>query len=177
MNHFLYGVIQVGREIEVPQLDKASITNGMDSLSKHADDCNRAFGRKPNFVEVDFYDHGKALEFVAMLNNIALDESTDTKQPGFPWPSNLPHINEIRSRLLPLPSVPHIVIENGSNSNRSSLHHISLLCTTLLSIIFIYLFWYHVYILFNRIKYWHKLKEYLQKKRITTTLWQACSKL
>lgn len=143
MNHFLYGVIHVGREIEVPQLDKASVTNGMDSLSKHVDDCHRAFGRKPNFVEVDFYDHGKALEFVAMLNNISLDESTDTKHPGFPWPSNLPHINEIRSRLLPLPSVPHIVIENGSCS-RSSLHHISLLCTTLLSIIFISFFWYHV---------------------------------
>ncbi|KAI7873580.1 PLC-like phosphodiesterase, partial [Lichtheimia hyalospora FSU 10163] len=70
MNHFLYGVIHVGKEIEVPQLDKASVTNSMDSLSKHAEDCNHAFGRKPNFVEVDFYDHGKSLSFVALLNGI-----------------------------------------------------------------------------------------------------------
>ena len=136
MNHFLYGVIHVGKEIEVPQLDKASVTNSMDSLSKHAEDCNHAFGRKPNFVEVDFYDHGKSLPFVALLNGITIDES---KQPGFSWPSSLPHINEIRSRLLPLPSISHIVIENSASSTQQ-LHHVSLSCTALLAFIFIFLF-------------------------------------
>lgn len=137
MNHFLYGVIHVGKEIEVPQLDKASVTNSMDSLSKHADDCRHAFGRKPSFVEVDFYDHGKALEFVAMLNNISSNEATNTKKSTLGWSSNLPHINEIRSRLLPLPSMPHIVIENGSVSTYQY-HHAALF--TLFSFIFLFLF-------------------------------------
>ncbi|ORZ03076.1 PLC-like phosphodiesterase, partial [Syncephalastrum racemosum] len=59
VNHFLYGVIQLGKDhqIEVPQKDKAASTNH-ERLEAHLKDCIQSFQRKPTFVEVDFYAWG-----------------------------------------------------------------------------------------------------------------------
>ncbi|KAI9247030.1 PLC-like phosphodiesterase [Sporodiniella umbellata] len=71
MNHFLYGSLQLGSlPIQIPQKGRASVTNGNDSLLKQARHCTATFGRQPNFLEVDFYNLGNALQITAELNNV-----------------------------------------------------------------------------------------------------------
>ena len=74
VNHFLYGVIEIGMKIEVPQRDKARETNGK-SLEKHVNECTETFQRKPNFIEVDFYERGNVLEYIASLNGVPAPKS------------------------------------------------------------------------------------------------------
>ncbi|KAH8550188.1 PLC-like phosphodiesterase [Umbelopsis sp. PMI_123] len=71
MNHFLYGVVNIGSTvIEVPQPDTANVTNGQ-SLQTQATQCTSTFGRQPNFIEVDFYEQGECFQVVDSLNNVA----------------------------------------------------------------------------------------------------------
>ncbi|KAI9026458.1 PLC-like phosphodiesterase [Phycomyces nitens] len=70
MNHFLYGTLKIGSiEAQVPQRDSASTTNS-NSLRDQTTECTRTFGKKPNFIEVDFYDEGDAMEIVSELNEV-----------------------------------------------------------------------------------------------------------
>ncbi|KAI9468127.1 MAG: PLC-like phosphodiesterase [Benjaminiella poitrasii] len=72
MNHFLYGTLMLGSTtIEIPQKGTSNITNGDGSLLKQAQLCSSTFGRQPNFLEVDFYNYGVALQITAQLNNIS----------------------------------------------------------------------------------------------------------
>ncbi|KAI9488818.1 PLC-like phosphodiesterase [Zychaea mexicana] len=80
VNHFLYGVIELGFQIKVPQRDKAGETNG-NSLKKHVDECSETFKRKPNYIEVDFYERGSALEYVAQLNGVQPLPSSTSSSP------------------------------------------------------------------------------------------------
>ncbi|KAI7848707.1 PLC-like phosphodiesterase [Circinella umbellata] len=76
MNHFLYGQLPWGgNTIQIPQSGSASVTNGEGSLLKQANDCNQAFGSRPNFLIVDFYNRGNTLEIAAKLNNVTYDTS------------------------------------------------------------------------------------------------------
>lgn len=71
MNHFIYGVIQMGAlKIEIPLKEKANTTNAKESLLEHAFNCSAAFQKKPNFIEVDFYTIGDALSVVSDLNGV-----------------------------------------------------------------------------------------------------------
>ncbi|KAI9253093.1 PLC-like phosphodiesterase [Helicostylum pulchrum] len=71
MNHFLYGTLNLGSTvIEIPQKGTADVTNGDTSLLKQANDCTQTFGRQPNFLEIDFYNRGTALDIAAKLNNV-----------------------------------------------------------------------------------------------------------
>lgn len=76
MNHFLYGVLNIGSTaIEVPQPDNANVTNGQ-SLSDQANQCKSTFGRQPNFLEVDFYDQGQCFQTLAALNGVTYTPKT-----------------------------------------------------------------------------------------------------
>lgn len=80
VNHFLYGTINLaGVRIELPQRDRAVITNGK-LLSDHADMCSSIFGRNPNFIEVDFYDLGDAPRTVARLNGLNFNDTIQHEQ-------------------------------------------------------------------------------------------------
>lgn len=71
MNHFLYGVIEISSfKIEIPVREKANLTNTHASLANHINQCTNAFGKKPNFIEVDFYHIGDALDVVASMNGV-----------------------------------------------------------------------------------------------------------
>ncbi|KAI9311983.1 PLC-like phosphodiesterase [Dichotomocladium elegans] len=131
MNHFLYGVVEVGaKKIEVPQIDKASITNGK-ALQDHVDDCIRAFGRKPNFIEVDFYNHGNTLQVVAMLNNIAIIPAV-AASPHFSIPTSLPNIDDIKSVVLSVPTSNIIHHSDAITPNAMSSFVLSLYLTSTL---------------------------------------------
>ncbi|CAM0137583.1 hypothetical protein VKS41_003052 [Umbelopsis sp. WA50703] len=71
MNHFLYGVFSVGDNIKVPmpQPGKAEDTNS-NLLSQHVSNCTHITDRPPNYIEVDFYDMGNAMEQINKLNNV-----------------------------------------------------------------------------------------------------------
>lgn len=87
MNHFLYGVYNIGSTvIEVPQSGTANVTNGQ-SLQTQATQCTQTFGRQPNFIEVDFYEQGTCFQVVDSLNNVAyvsksLGSATATSTSG-----------------------------------------------------------------------------------------------
>ncbi|KAI9278225.1 PLC-like phosphodiesterase [Phascolomyces articulosus] len=71
MNHFLYGQLPWGDNvIQIPQSGSANVTNSEGSLLKQANDCDQAFGKRPNFLIVDFYNRGQTLEIAAQLNNV-----------------------------------------------------------------------------------------------------------
>lgn len=71
VNHFLYGTLTLGSTvIEIPQKGTANVTNGVTSLLKQANTCAETFGRQPNFLEIDFYNRGTALQIAAKLNNV-----------------------------------------------------------------------------------------------------------
>ncbi|KAI7905807.1 PLC-like phosphodiesterase [Cokeromyces recurvatus] len=75
MNHFLYGTLTLGSTtIEIPQKGTSDVTNGDGSLLKQAEQCTHVFGRQPNFLEVDFYNNGDALQITAQLNNVTYHE-------------------------------------------------------------------------------------------------------
>ncbi|ORZ23643.1 PLC-like phosphodiesterase [Absidia repens] len=79
MNHFLYGSLNLGgTAIEIPQKGKANITNA-DSLLQQAQECQSAFGRRPTFLEVDFYNYGNTLQIAAQLNNVTYNNATTLK--------------------------------------------------------------------------------------------------
>lgn len=71
MNHFLYGVFSIGDNIKVPmpQPGKAEDTNS-NLLNQHVSNCSQLTARHPNFIEVDFYDMGNAMEQINKLNNV-----------------------------------------------------------------------------------------------------------
>ncbi|CAO3670268.1 unnamed protein product [Rhizopus stolonifer] len=80
MNHFLYGSLQLGSlDIEIPQKGRANVTNADDSLLKQAKECSKTFGRQPNFLEVDFYNLGNALQITAELNNVTYANTQSLK--------------------------------------------------------------------------------------------------
>jgi hypothetical protein len=120
INHFVYGVIQLGsHKIEIPYKEQAQYTNDQSSLFEHINKCTNEFQKKPNFIEVDFYTIGDALEVVANLNNVSFSvKSTSTKKS-----------NSLKS---PVPSIPtamhrthlspteHVVIDNRPTENSSS---------------------------------------------------------
>jgi hypothetical protein len=71
MNHFLYGVIEISSfKVEIPVREKANLTNTHASLANHINNCTKAFGKSPNFIEVDFYHIGDALKVVARMNDV-----------------------------------------------------------------------------------------------------------
>ncbi|KAI8140492.1 PLC-like phosphodiesterase, partial [Fennellomyces sp. T-0311] len=114
VNHFLYGVIQLGMKIEVPQRDKAANTNGQP-LEKHVTECSETFKRKPNFIEVDFYEQGATLDYVAALNGVSspIIDSADTKQGTPKAKSGSGNtLEDVRDRLLPSRPISHVLIDN-----------------------------------------------------------------
>jgi hypothetical protein len=71
LNHFLYGVIEISSfKVEIPVREKAHLTNTQASLSNHINHCTETFGKKPAFIEVDFYHIGEALSVVASMNGV-----------------------------------------------------------------------------------------------------------
>lgn len=72
VNHFLYGNFVVGNmKIPLPQGGKAADTNSMLQLQDHMSKCTAALERNPNFIEVDFFDQGDAMNVVDQLNNVS----------------------------------------------------------------------------------------------------------
>ncbi|KAI8377437.1 PLC-like phosphodiesterase [Radiomyces spectabilis] len=109
VNHFLYGVINIGEyRIDIPQRDIALQTNSQ-SLIDHTEQCIRTFGRPPNFIEVDFYDMGKAMEYLARLNGIPYIAPANVSAEAGPvhaqnlkWPTHM-----IIDNSSPTLSIPH----------------------------------------------------------------------
>ncbi|CEP13571.1 hypothetical protein [Parasitella parasitica] len=114
MNHFIYGVIEVGPlKIEVPFKEKATTVNAKDSLIKHASICSLTFQKRPSFIEVDFYTIGDALAVVSELNGVPATPSMLKK--SVPVVDN----SAIAIRKSNLSPTRHILIENSS-SNRNA---------------------------------------------------------
>ncbi|KAF2770689.1 hypothetical protein EJ03DRAFT_373550 [Teratosphaeria nubilosa] len=72
MNHFLYELEAFN--IEVPNDTYISTTNsdtrGEGNLGSAADDCTKIYGKIPNFVLVDFFNVGPAMDTVDRLNGV-----------------------------------------------------------------------------------------------------------
>lgn len=118
MNHFVYGLIQLGSlKIEIPYKEQAQYTNDQSSLFEHINKCTSTFQKKPSFIEVDFYTIGDALEVVANLNNVSLVKSSNEKNhtlavSALPKPNTTHRIN--------LSPTEHIVIDNSPAENSCS---------------------------------------------------------
>ena len=72
VNHFLYTIAGLG--ILTPDTGNITTTNGQTgtgSLGGAATACNSAYGRKPAFLLVDFFDQGQTLAVVDGLNGIS----------------------------------------------------------------------------------------------------------
>ncbi|KAI8989379.1 PLC-like phosphodiesterase [Pilobolus umbonatus] len=71
LNHFLYRTLTFGSIVlDIPQKGTADIVNAQESLLKHAETCTATFGRRPNFLKVDFFNKGATLQIAATLNNV-----------------------------------------------------------------------------------------------------------
>ena len=80
VNHFLD--LQEALGITVPDVADANLTNAnsgaVGSLGAAAADCAHQFGKQPNFLLVDFFDQGPAIDTVDKINGIT---SIGRKQP------------------------------------------------------------------------------------------------
>lgn len=113
MNHFIYGVIQMGAlKIEIPLKEKANKTNAKESLLDHAFNCSAIFQKKPSFIEVDFYTIGDALSVVSNLNGIPAT-SLILKKLAPSVDSNTSAIR--KSNLSP---TEHVLIDNASSTGK-----------------------------------------------------------
>lgn len=121
LNHFIYGVIYLGVRIEVPQKDKAPETNS-DSLRKHVAECTQLLGRKPNFVEVDFYDQGDALDIVADINGLPLKAAS-----MIPPPTTTPATTPTTTNLVGGPDFKQLIPSNNILSHILIHNHASVL--------------------------------------------------
>lgn len=75
MNHFLYSDDLAILDISYPNSSYVSTTNaasgGVGNLGSTASKCQQAYGgRQPNFILVDFFNRGPAIETVDKLNNV-----------------------------------------------------------------------------------------------------------
>lgn len=72
VNHFLD--LQEALGITVPNFANAKLTNAnsgvVGSLGAAAADCARQFGKQPNYLLVDFFDQGSAINTVDKINSI-----------------------------------------------------------------------------------------------------------
>lgn len=72
VNHFLD--LQEALGITVPDIANANLTNAnsgpVGNLGAAAADCARQFGKQPNYLLVDFFDQGSAIETVDKINGI-----------------------------------------------------------------------------------------------------------
>lgn len=71
VNHFLD--LQEPFGIVVPDIANVKLTNsqtGIGALGVHAKDCAQKFGKQPNFLLVDFFDQGPAINTVDTMNGI-----------------------------------------------------------------------------------------------------------
>ena len=79
VNHFLDISLAFG--IEVPDIANAHLTNAnsgaVGNLGDSAKACTTAFGKQPNFLLVDFFDQGNAIETVDKFNGITPVGRTD----------------------------------------------------------------------------------------------------
>lgn len=79
INHFLDISLAFG--IDVPDIANAHLTNAnsgaVGNLGDSATACATAFGKPPNFLLVDFFDQGNAIETVDKLNGITPVGRTD----------------------------------------------------------------------------------------------------
>ncbi|KAG0744223.1 hypothetical protein G6F17_005096 [Rhizopus arrhizus] len=125
MNHFLYGVIDIGPfKIEIPLRNKAKLINGQ-LLIDHESNCTEVFQRKPNFIEVDFYTVGEALSLVATLNDAEFSGiNLDGKFVAAEQSNADSEIH--KSNLSP---TQHILIDNTKSGSSSLLASISLIRT------------------------------------------------
>lgn len=75
MNHFLYDVSSGLIEIETPDVDAVSTTNapsggGTGNLGDAATTCKMTYGKAPQYLLVDFFNAGPAIETVDSLNGV-----------------------------------------------------------------------------------------------------------
>lgn len=72
MNHFLYSTSFF--DIQYPNSSYVSTTNapsgGVGNLGDAASECQKAYGRQPTFILVDFFDKGPAIDTVDKLNGV-----------------------------------------------------------------------------------------------------------
>jgi hypothetical protein len=88
LNHFRYDEVAAG--IRIPNENAANVTNapsgGSGNLGDHVETCVSQYGeRAPNFILVDFFNVGPAIEVVDALNGIEpvgrLEVSTEIRPP------------------------------------------------------------------------------------------------
>ncbi|KAL1606161.1 hypothetical protein SLS60_003562 [Paraconiothyrium brasiliense] len=71
MNHFLYSTQLFG--IQQPNSTYVNVTNaetGLGSLGTRLDNCTSVYGEAPNFVLVDFFNVGPAIQSVDKINGV-----------------------------------------------------------------------------------------------------------
>ncbi|KAL0951484.1 hypothetical protein HGRIS_008171 [Hohenbuehelia grisea] len=84
INHFLDKLL-LGNP--VPDVDKANTTNGVsgpNSLGDHVQLCTTQHGRPPNFLLVDFYNHGggSVFQVAANINGVTYNPSKPVAPPA-----------------------------------------------------------------------------------------------
>jgi hypothetical protein len=88
MNHFLDENELFG--IQVPNVDAASSTNSADasivgSLGNAAQTCSAAYGANPNFVLVDWFNVGPAINAIDTLNGVTSPVGRKNGRAQSPW--------------------------------------------------------------------------------------------
>ncbi|KAJ5285993.1 hypothetical protein N7524_001299 [Penicillium chrysogenum] len=67
-------------------LDETNAVNGSGSLGEMAQECNKTWGRPPNFLLVDYYNYGdfngSVFEVAAQMNNVTYDRNCCGKTSG-----------------------------------------------------------------------------------------------
>lgn len=139
MNHFMYANIDLGTfKVQIPLRSKALITNGRESLTNHANNCTDVFQKKPNFIEVDFYTMGNALDVVAEMNGV-------TSVPLLSSRISVASRN-VSSPVAPhakLSPTEHVLIDNSVDSSGFRNHH-----RTYLSVVLMLFVYFSLIILF-----------------------------
>jgi hypothetical protein len=117
MNHFLYGVIELGPlKVETPQRDRANETNSASVLLPHINNCTKVFQKKPNFIEVDFYQIGDALAIISSMNNVTFKPLRPKK--NLISASNSSTTTAIRRNSLS--PTEHVLIDNSGGAENMS---------------------------------------------------------
>lgn len=129
MNHFMYANIDLGTfKVQIPLRSKALITNGRESLTNHANSCTDIFQKKPNFIEVDFYTMGDALDVVAEMNGVASVPLLSSKVSAASRNVSSSPV-ALRPKLSP---TEHVLIDNSIDSSGFRNHYRSYLSIVLM---------------------------------------------
>jgi len=83
INHFLDKLFLGNPVPDKDNLDRTNSASGFGSVGAHVDSCRSAHGRTPNFILVDYYEHGNGGVFqaAASINGVSYNPAVPIAKP------------------------------------------------------------------------------------------------